>query len=376
MGAAATTLAEPRSGENWWESLLQETLTATFWFDSGPPGKPQPVRIRFSGRRLGTTGKSDPADRFDQTEVIDVVPGTGPFSITTRANDIHPGEWVVTAEPIGMGKRASVRPLARTGRESLGILNPALWPWRARALSSGSSQRVRTSPAAFGAVPGVVLGGWAAAAMVGIVAGLLTEALILSHHRLEVESAITILLLVTALGVVGAKAWYVALNRKLDGWCIQGFLLFAGIAGLASLVLAHAPVGLYLDAATPAVLFGMAIGRVGCFLGGCCTGRPSGARWAVWSSDRRVGTRRIPTQLLEAALSFAVAGAALVLVAVPQAPRNGFVFVGAIAFYTLVRQGLLRLRSEPRKSRLGGVITAAAAMLVLGVDVLAALLLA
>ena len=40
-------------------------------------------------------------------------------------------------------------------------------------------------------------------------------------------------------------------------------------------------------------------------------------------------------------------------------------FVGALAAYTLVRQGILRLRAEPRKTRLGGLVTTALAALVL-----------
>jgi len=46
-------------------------------------------------------------------------------------------------------------------------------------------------------------------------------------------------------------------------------------------------------------------------------------------------------------------------------PAGGAFFVAALAAYTLVRQGLLYLRAEPRKTRLGGLVTAALAALVL-----------
>ena len=88
------------------------------------------------------------------------------------------------------------------------------------------------------------------------------------------------------------------------------------------------------------------------------------SRWGVWSSDQRVGARRIPTQLLESMLA-GILGL-LVLVAVRgHGPAGGAFFVAGLAAYTLGRQGLLRLRAEPRKTRLGWLVTAALAALVL-----------
>jgi phosphatidylglycerol:prolipoprotein diacylglycerol transferase len=84
----------------------------------------------------------------------------------------------------------------------------------------------------------------------------------------------------------------------------------------------------------------------------------------VWSSDQRVGARRIPTQLLELVLAGMLGLLGLVAV-LDHGPAGGAFFVGGLAAYTLVRQGLLRLRAEPRKTRLGGPIVAALAALAL-----------
>jgi phosphatidylglycerol---prolipoprotein diacylglyceryl transferase len=46
----------------------------------------------------------------------------------------------------------------------------------------------------------------------------------------------------------------------------------------------------------PAVAIGIAIGRIGCFLNGCCYGKPSDLPWAVNFGD---GITRHPTQLYE-----------------------------------------------------------------------------
>jgi len=62
-----------------------------------------------------------------------------------------------------------------------------------------------------------------------------------------------------------------------------------------------------------AVFVGMAIGRPGCFFAGCCSGRPTVSRWGLWSSDRRIGIRRIPIQLIEAAAALLIGVTALSL---------------------------------------------------------------
>jgi len=46
----------------------------------------------------------------------------------------------------------------------------------------------------------------------------------------------------------------------------------------------------------PAIAIGVSVGRIGCFLNGCCYGKPSHLPWAVNFGD---GTMRHPTQLYE-----------------------------------------------------------------------------
>jgi phosphatidylglycerol:prolipoprotein diacylglycerol transferase len=58
-------------------------------------------------------------------------------------------------------------------------------------------------------------------------------------------------------------------------------------------------------------------------------------------------------QLLEAATSLLIAGAALTLVLTGPLPLPGALFVGAFAVYTLGRQLLFPLRAEPRRTSAG-----------------------
>jgi len=46
-------------------------------------------------------------------------------------------------------------------------------------------------------------------------------------------------------------------------------------------------------------------------------------------------------------------------------PARGALFIAAMATYTLMRQGILHLRAELRKTKHGGLVTAALAALVL-----------
>jgi phosphatidylglycerol---prolipoprotein diacylglyceryl transferase len=124
-------------------------------------------------------------------------------------------------------------------------------------------------------------------------------------------------------------------------------------------------IGRFLDASGPGLLLGMTIGRFGCFFGGCCAGRPTAVRWGLWSSDRRIGVRRIPTQLLEAALALTLGLIGLITVLSTTTRPAGVEFIGAMAAFTLGRQVLLPWRDIPRNTAHGRALTTAISALVL-----------
>ncbi len=79
----------------------------------------------------------------------------------------------------------------------------------------------------------------------------------------------------------------------------------------------------------------MAIGRLGCYFAHCCLGVPSDVAWAQDFGD---GVRRLPIQLVEAAVLFALLAALQILHARGALPdRRLFVFFAA---YGLARFGL------------------------------------
>jgi len=204
----------------------------------------------------------------------------------------------------------------------------------------------------------------------GIAVALALQFLLISGAHLAIGPWWVVSLVAIVVGIIGAKVWFIVLHRRehrLEGWCIQGFIASAPLTAVIVLALLDVPVGVFLDVTAPGLLVAMAVGRVGCFFAGCCGGPPTASRWGVWSSDQRVGARRIPTQLLESALALSL-GLGVLVAVLGHGPANGAFFVAALVVYTLGRQGLLSLRAEPRKTRLGGLVTAALAALVLVAD--------
>ncbi|TMD99616.1 MAG: diacylglyceryl transferase [Chloroflexi bacterium] len=350
------------------ESATQPILAVTYWFDPAPHPGPYPVTVRFSGRRVDVIGRLQSSDRFVQDEMIEeVIPGSGPISLTARVRSINPGEWVVTARMLGSAPPARGPRSHTPAAPEAGPPHPAARFWRRWAPSAESAEHVRTCPTPFARVPGIFPGIWGAMVTLGIAVALALQSLVIAGDHRAVGPWWAVTLVAIAVGIVGAKVWFIVLYRRehrIEGWCIQGFIAGATLAAAILLVVLDVPAGVFLDVTAPGLLVAMAVGRVGCFFAGCCGGPPTASRWGVWSSDQRVGARRIPTQLLESMLALSL-GLGVLGVVVSHGPAGGAFFVGALAAYTLVRQGILHLRAEPRKTRLGGLLTTALAALVL-----------
>jgi phosphatidylglycerol:prolipoprotein diacylglycerol transferase len=107
-------------------------------------------------------------------------------------------------------------------------------------------------------------------------------------------------------GILGARLFYVLLNvdyfrefpldilmLQKGGLAWQGSLLAGTLAGIFFIRKKKLPLLLFLDTAAPFIALGHAIGRIGCFLNGCCYGKASswGIYFPVWHEQL------LPTQL-------------------------------------------------------------------------------
>ena len=324
------------------EGVEPQALGLTYWFDAPADGPVTCLTVGFTGRRLGVQGVAGPKDTFAARATVNpVLPGSGRCAVTARVLDLAPGQWQVTAAQVPGPDDRPGQPLPTASAHGSTAYAPIV--------------RVRA--------PGVRLGAWPAMVTLGTILALVTQAALAAGRGVPVLRLLAVTLLACVVGVVGGKVYYLATHRNETarllavGMSVQGFVL----ASISTLVLGSLatdlPVGTVLDLSTPGLLFGMTIGRFGCFFGGCCAGRPTASRWGLWSSDRRLGVRRIPVQLLESTVAGVLGLIALLLVALVESSTGGLVFVGALAAYTFGRQLLFPLRAEPRKTAHGRLVT-------------------
>ncbi|MFI7679468.1 prolipoprotein diacylglyceryl transferase family protein [Actinophytocola sp. NPDC049390] len=328
--------------------LPPQGLAVTYSFDAPESGEPYAVAIRFTGSRVGVDGKPGAGDRFDQVVRVDGLhPGTGRVTVTARPQGVTGGEWKVLAAPVV--DAATPEAIKELPRRVIGTTTSY------GHLSQG---------------PGVRLSAWPILVSLGAVVAVALQAVLAARAGIAVGAVLVLSLLACLLGFVGGKVWYLVLHRRHPreflraGACIQGFLLVAfGVLAGGALV-SGLPVGALLDATAPGAMLGMAVGRPGCFLTGCCTGRPTASRWGLWSSNRSVGVRRVPVQLIEAGVALVIGAVAFVIVLAVRLPVPGAVFVGVLAAYTFCRQLLfpLRVDSHTRTGRVAAMAICAAVL--------------
>lgn len=120
-------------------------------------------------------------------------------------------------------------------------------------------------------------------------------------------------------GIIGARIFYVAENLKdylsnpLEIIMLQhgglswfGGLILGAFCGIGYLKKKKVPVYRALDVVAPFLALAQAIGRIGCFLNGCCYGIPA-PKWLGIAVKFSYGsTTRIPTQILSALALFVI----------------------------------------------------------------------
>lgn len=340
---------------------LPQALTVSFWSATGLPVQAGEPLLRIRGRRVDDGGRGQ---RFVRDESLIDVPAGEPFAVTARIFDAGAGQWETTAAVVSAAATGNRR--ARRRQPAGLALEPATWSWRGWALRSAEAAAVDSGAAPLARIPGVARGAWAAAVSVAGVVALLAQQLLLADAGLDRWWGLVSTLAV-GIGAGGARLWYRVLHRDRPGsgggWAVQGFVTAAVVVLVLALVIGGASVGAVLDATAPGLLLGLGIGRVGCFFSGCCSGRTTASRWGVLASDRRLLTRRLPAQLYEAAVSVGLGATALaVIVAVPALAGSGALFAVAVALHVVLRQLLLPLRAEARRTAYGRIVVLVVAL--------------
>ncbi|MBX2814077.1 MAG: prolipoprotein diacylglyceryl transferase [Myxococcales bacterium] len=186
---------------------------------------------------------------------------------------------------------------------------------------------------------GLTITSYAAFVALGFLSALLTLIGLMSHNSLKKEGVyrlqvldLFVVILVSALfgsklghvlfeapGHIGRNGERIVSVAQLladDPWhwlrlTDPGYVWYGGmIAGLLTAVVyfrrrPQLPAWLYADVFAPAVMVGAAVGRLGCFLAGCCYGIPTESLVGVWFPGLNKPVH--PTQLYDAAIAFSLA---------------------------------------------------------------------
>lgn len=137
-----------------------------------------------------------------------------------------------------------------------------------------------------------------------------------------------------------------------------GFVFFGGmIVSVSALIFYMKKKGLPIlktsDFLIVSLPLGHAVGRIGCFLAGCCYGRPTSLPWGVTFTDPHslvapelLGVPLHPTQLYESAANLLLF---LLLVKLYNKPhKDGMILLMYVACYSLLRFGIEFFRGDFR----------------------------
>lgn len=174
------------------------------------------------------------------------------------------------------------------------------------------------------------------------------------------EAVLDIAILGILSGFVGAKLLYVLvefdsfLKNPMDVLGSEGFVVYGGIivgalVGILYCRIKKLPCWEYFDLLAPSIAVAQGFGRIGCFLAGCCYGRPTDAFWGVTfpeGSFAPAGVPLIPTQLISSEGDFIITG--ILLVYSKHNKKAGNVGILYMLLYGIGRFLVECLRSDDR----------------------------
>lgn len=168
-------------------------------------------------------------------------------------------------------------------------------------------------------------------------------------------------------GMLGAKLLYwitqyqeiladpsVIWRNFADGFVVYGGILGGIFTGWLYCRVTKIPFLKYFDLLMPSIALAQGFGRIGCFLAGCCYGRPTDSRIGITFSDSAFapnGVPLIPTQLISSALNFLHFG--LLLWLAPRCKADGQLAGCYLMFYSAGRFILEFFRGDLERGSVG-----------------------
>jgi phosphatidylglycerol:prolipoprotein diacylglycerol transferase len=172
---------------------------------------------------------------------------------------------------------------------------------------------------------------------------------------IDEDKLVGVILVTLIASIFGARALYVlehvdqfrrewgsVLALWQGGLTLYGGIIAGTIAGLLTAKRSGLPMWKVADVLAPSLALGTAFGRVGCFLNGCCYGRPTTLPWGVvFPPDSFAGLEFGNAAVHPSQLYFAAAG--LGLFGIAWWLRRRFTTPGMLFWTVIVLFGLVRI---------------------------------
>ena len=206
----------------------------------------------------------------------------------------------------------------------------------------------------------VTIHGYGLMIAIGFIVALIVGALRARRRGMNQNHVYNIGIIAIVFGFVGAKLLYCAVAFRsfiADPWLIisgGGFVFYGGVIVGIIAVLIYCKIRKikfldYFDLLAPSVSLAQGFGRIGCFLAGCCYGKPTNSIFGVVFPQGAIapaGVKLIPTELISSAGDFIIALVLLLVARKKRLPGN----IGGLylILYSVGRFLIEFLRGDPR----------------------------
>jgi phosphatidylglycerol---prolipoprotein diacylglyceryl transferase len=183
------------------------------------------------------------------------------------------------------------------------------------------------------------------------------------RHGIDSQQIMDLSFLLIISGIVGSRIVYILMNisyyiaNPMDmfklwqgGLVFSGGLLVAIIAGYFYIRRHKLNILSIGDVFAPSIAIGQAIGRIGCFMAGCCYGRPTSVPWSVtFTNPHSFAPLNIPlhpTQLYDVLSNLVIF--IILLILRPWKKFNGQVIIWFLIMHSTARLYIERFRGDDR----------------------------
>lgn len=186
------------------------------------------------------------------------------------------------------------------------------------------------------------------------------------HRNLSIRNAMDICLIILTTGFIGARLAHVLFefplyykNNLLEvlyfwqgGFVFYGGAIFGYVCAFLYARRLKMTFWLWHDTAAPVLALSYALGRIACFLEGCCYGKICNLPWATNLKEVHIHTHGITTSLRHPTQLYAMGTELLTLIFLlwleRRKPKLGVIFLSWVILHSLGRIVMETFRDDPR----------------------------